>query len=64
MKHLTEKLWCKCAAFFLAMLTLLLTVASGFAVGVLVTEDVYVDGGIELRRDMMRSEVYEHLYNT
>ena len=64
MKQLTEKLWCKCAAFFLAMLTLLLTVASAFAVGVLVTEDVYVDGGIELRRAAMSSEVYEHLYST
>lgn len=64
MKHLTEKLWCKCAAFFLAMLTLLLTAASGFAVGVLVTEDVYVDGGIALRREAMTARIYDNLFAT
>ena len=43
MKHLREKLWCKLAAFFLAMLTLLLTVASAFAVGVLVNGGITLD---------------------
>lgn len=52
MKRFLDKTWAKCAAFFLTLVFGVLTVLGGVGVGVLISYDVFLDGGDLLRRTM------------
>lgn len=52
MKRFLDKTWAKCAAFFLTLVFGVLTVLGGVGVGILISYDVFLDGGDLLRRTM------------
>ena len=54
MKRFLDKTWAKCAAFFLTLVFGVLTVLGGVGVGILISYDVFLDGG-----DFMRQTMYE-----
>lgn len=52
MKRFLDKTWAKCAAFVLTLVFGVLTVLGGVGVGILISYDVFLDGGDFLRRTM------------
>ena len=52
MKRFLDKTWAKCAAFFLTLVFGVLTVLGGVGVGILISYDVFLDGGDFLRQTM------------
>ena len=54
MKGFLDKTWAKCAAFFLTLVFGVLTVLGGVGVGILISYDVFLDGG-----DFLRQTMYE-----
>lgn len=54
MKRFLDKTWAKCAAFFLTLVFGVLTVLGGVGVGILISYDVFLDGG-----DFLRQTMYE-----
>lgn len=54
MKGFLDKTWAKAAAFVLTLVFGVLTVLGGVGVGILISYDVFLDGG-----DFMRQTMYE-----
>lgn len=54
MKRFLDKTWAKCAAFFLTLVFGVLTVLGGVGAGILISYDVFLDGG-----DFLRQTMYE-----
>ena len=54
MKRFLDRTWAKCAAFFLTLLFGVLTVLGGVGMGILISYDVFLDGG-----DFLRQTMYE-----
>lgn len=54
MKRFLDKTWAKCAAFFLTLVFGVLTVLGSVGVGILISYDVFLDGGDFLRQTMYK----------
>lgn len=63
MKRFLDKTWAKCAAFFLTLVFGVLTVLGGVGVGILISYDVFLDGGDLLRRTMYEGSCVSSIYN-
>ena len=50
MKRLLDKTWAKLTSFFLTLLFGTMTVLGGLGVGILVSYDVFLDGGAYMRQ--------------
>ena len=61
MKRWIDKTWAKVTAFCLMVLFAVLTAAGAVGLTWLVEEDVYLDGGATLRRDLYFHECYDEL---
>ena len=62
MKRFLDKTWAKCAAFFLTLVFGVLTVLGGVGVGVLISYDVFLDGGDFLRQTMYEGSCVSSIY--
>ena len=62
MKRFLDKTWAKCAAFFLTLVFGVLTVLGGVGVGILISYDVFLDGGDLLRRTMYEGSCVSSIY--
>ena len=56
MKQLLNKTWAKLTAFFLTLIFGTMTVLAGIGVGILVSYDVFLDGGAYMRETMYESQ--------
>ena len=63
MKGFLDKTWAKAAAFVLTLVFGVLTVLGGVGVGVLISYDVFLDGGDLLRRTMYEGSCVSSIYN-
>lgn len=62
MKRFLDKTWAKCAAFFLTLVFGVLTVLGGVGVGILISYDVFLDGGDLMRRTMYEGSCVSSIY--
>lgn len=62
MKRFLDKTWAKAAAFVLTLVFGVLTVLGGVGVGVLISYDVFLDGGDLLRRTMYAGSCVSSIY--
>lgn len=62
MKRFLDKTWAKCAAFVLTLVFGVLTVLGGLGVGVLISYDVFLDGGDFLRQTMYEGSCVSSIY--
>ena len=62
MKGFLDKTWAKAAAFVLTLVFGVLTVLGGVGVGVLISYDVFLDGGDLLRRTMYEGSCVSSIY--
>ena len=63
MKRLLDKTWAKLTAFFLTLLFGTMTVLGGLGVGILVSYDVFLDGGAYMRETMYESQCSSAIHN-
>jgi len=63
MKGFLDKTWAKAAAFVLTLVFGVLTVLGGVGVGILISYDVFLDGGDLLRRTMYEGSCVSSIYN-
>ena len=63
MKRLLDKTWAKLTAFFLTLLFGTMTVLAGIGVGILVSYDVFLDGGAYMRETMYESQCSSAIHN-
>lgn len=63
MKRFLDKTWAKAAAFVLTLVFGVLTVLGGVGVGILISYDVFLDGGDLLRRTMYEGSCVSSIYN-
>ena len=63
MKRLLDKTWAKLTAFFLTLLFGTMTVLGGLGVGILVSCDVFLDGGAYMRETMYESQCSSAIHN-
>lgn len=63
MKRLLDKTWAKLMAFFLTLLFSTMTVLSGLGIGILVSYDVFLDGGAYMRETMYESQCSSAIHN-
>lgn len=63
MKGFLDKTWAKAAAFVLTLVFGVLTVLGGVGVGILISYDVFLDGGDLLRRTMCEGSCVSSIYN-
>lgn len=63
MKRLLDKTWAKLTAFFLTLLFGTMTVLGGLSVGILVSYDVFLDGGAYMRETMYESQCSSAIHN-
>ena len=63
MKRLLDKTWAKLTAFFLTLLFGTMTVLAGIGVGILVSYDVFLDGGAYMRETMYESQCSSVIHN-
>ena len=63
MKRFLDKTWAKAAAFVLTLVFGVLTVLGGVGVGILISYDVFLDGGDLLRRTMCEGSCVSSIYN-
>lgn len=62
MKGFLDKTWAKAAAFVLTLVFGVLTVLGGVGVGILISYDVFLDGGDLLRRTMYEGSCVSSIY--
>ena len=62
MKRFLDKTWAKAAAFVLTLVFGVLTVLGGVGVGILISYDVFLDGGDLLRRTMYEGSCVSSIY--
>ena len=62
MKQFLDKTWAKAAAFVLTLVFSVLTVLGGVGVGVLISYDVFLDGGDRLRQTMYEGQCVSTIY--
>lgn len=62
MKGFLDKTWAKAAAFVLTLVFGVLTVLGGVGVGILISYDVFLDGGDLLRRTMCEGSCVSSIY--
>ena len=62
MKRFLDKTWAKAAAFVLTLAFTVLTVLGGVGVGVLVSYDVFLDGGARMRQTMYEGQCVSAIY--
>lgn len=62
MKRFLDKTWAKAAAFVLTLVFGVLTVLGGVGVGVLISYDVFLDGGDRLRQTMYEGHCVSTIY--
>ena len=62
MKGFLDKTWAKAAAFVLTLVFGVLTVLGGVGVGILISYDVFLDGGDFLRRTMYEGSCVSSIY--
>ena len=63
MKRLLDKTWAKLTSFFLTLLFGTMTVLGGLGVGILVSCDVFLDGGAYMRETMYESQCSSAIHN-
>lgn len=63
MKRLLDKTWAKLMSFFLTLLFGTMTVLGGLGVGILVSYDVFLDGGAYMRETMYESQCSSAIHN-
>ena len=63
MKRLLDKTWAKLTSFFLTLLFGTMTVLGGLGVGILVSYDVFLDGGAYMRETMYESQCSSAIHN-
>ena len=63
MKRLLDKTWAKLTTFFLTLLFGTMTVLGGLGVGILVSYDVFLDGGAYMRETMYESQCSSAIHN-
>ena len=63
MKGFLDKTWAKAAAFVLTLVFGVLTVLGGVGVGILISYDVFLDGGDLLRQTMYEGSCVSSIYN-
>lgn len=63
MKRFLDKTWAKAAAFVLTLVFGVLTVLGGVGVGILISYDVFLDGGDLLRQTMYEGSCVSSIYN-
>ena len=63
MKRLLDKTWAKLTSFFLTLLFSTMTVLGGLGVGILVSYDVFLDGGAYMRETMYESQCSSAIHN-
>ena len=63
MKRLLDKTWAKLTAFFLTLLFGTMTVLGGLGIGILVSYDVFLDGGAYMRETMYESQCSSAIHN-
>lgn len=63
MKRLLDKTWAKLTSFFLTLLFGTMTVLGGLGIGILVSCDVFLDGGAYMRETMYESQCSSAIHN-
>lgn len=63
MKRLLDKTWAKLTAFFLTLLFSTMTVLGGLGIGILVSYDVFLDGGAYMRQTMYEMQCSSAIHN-
>lgn len=63
MKRLLDKTWAKLTSFFLTLLFGTMTVLGGLGIGILVSYDVFLDGGAYMRETMYESQCSSAIHN-
>ena len=63
MKRLLDKTWAKLTSFFLTLLFGTMTVLGGLGVGILVSYDVFLDGGAYMRQALYESQCDNAIHN-
>ena len=63
MKRLLDKTWAKLTSFFLTLLFGTMTVLGGLGVGILVSYDVFLDGGAYMRQTMYEMQCSSAIHN-
>ena len=62
MKRFIDKTWAKAAAFVLTLVFSVLTVLGGVGVGILISYDVFLDGGDHMRQTMYEGHCVSSIY--
>ncbi len=62
MKRLLDKTWAKLTAFFLTLVFAAMTVLGGVGIGILVSYDVFLDGGAQMRQSLYESQCMNAIY--
>ena len=63
MKRFLDKTWAKLTAFFLTLVFSTMTILGGVGIGILVSSDVFLDGGAHLRQSLYESQCMDDIYD-
>ena len=63
MKRFLDKTWAKLTAFFLTLVFSTMTILGGVGIGILVSSDVFLDGGVHLRQSLYESQCMDDIYD-